>query len=37
MHIKVKRHTKGSAVEIWTDSEIALQIAVTLLIDHQKG
>jgi hypothetical protein len=37
MHIKVKRHKKGSAVQIWTDLEIALQTAITLLIDHQKG
>jgi hypothetical protein len=29
MHIKVKRHKKGSAVQSWTDSEILLQTAVT--------
>jgi hypothetical protein len=29
MHIKVKRHEKGSAIQIWTDSEIALQTIVT--------
>jgi hypothetical protein len=29
MHIKVKSHEKGSAVQIWTDSEIPLQTTVT--------
>jgi hypothetical protein len=29
MHIKVKRHEKGSAVQIWIDSEITLKTAVT--------
>jgi hypothetical protein len=29
MHIKVKRHEKGSAIQIWTDSEITLKTAVT--------
>jgi hypothetical protein len=37
MHIKVKRHDKGSAVQIQTDSEIALQTAVTWSLGHQKG
>jgi len=28
MHIKVKRHKKGFAVQIWTDSKIPLKTAV---------
>jgi hypothetical protein len=29
MHIKGKRHEKGSVVQIWTDSEITLKTVVT--------
>jgi hypothetical protein len=29
MQIKIKRHEKVSAVQIWIDSEITLQTAIT--------
>jgi hypothetical protein len=29
MCINVERHEKGSAVQIWTDSEIIIQTAIT--------